>query len=194
MTPGAAGVSATPRAGNEAGESGPPGEHRPTGAFAGLLRAAIAPVVSVVALVALLTIWTVTGGAGTLRRVHVDVTLAAIPVSFRPGAGNALAYASTYLEIRNLGSNDDLVGAASPVARGALLVRQGRTPLAVRGQLARIPVPAGSTLELSPFGTDLVLIGPRPLHVGEIVPVTLDFRYAGPVRVDLVVTSALANP
>jgi len=172
----------------------PLGGHRPAGALTALLKAAIAPVLSAAALVGLLTIWTVSGGAGTLRRVHVDVTLAAIPLSFRPGAGNALPAATTYLEIRNLGSHDDLVGARSPMARGALLVRRGRTPLAARGRLAKIPLPAGSTLDLSPFGTDLVLIRPRPLHIGEIVPVTLDFQYSGPVRIDLIVTAALGSP
>ena len=194
MTPRAAGVSERPPAESAGSEGGPSDDHRPAGAFTDLLKAAIAPVLSAAALVGLLTIWTVTGGAGTLRRVHVDVTLAAIPLSFRPGAGHALADATTYLEIRNLGSGDDLVGATSPIARGALLVRHGRTPLAVGGQLPLIPLPAGSTLDLSPFGADLILIRPRPLHIGQIVPVTLDFKHAGRVRVDLVVTAGLASP
>ena len=49
-------------------------------------------------------------------------------------------------------------------------------------------------MNLNPFGRDLVLIHPRALHIGEIVPITLEFRQAGPVRVDLIVTASLPNP
>ena len=52
----------------------------------------------------------------------------------------------------------------------------------------------GASLDLSPFGRDLVLLRPRPLLPGEIVPITLDFSRAGTVRVDLVVTASLASP
>ncbi len=194
MTPGFAGTSERPQASPAVSDRALTSEPRPAGVVGSLLRAAIAPVLSAAVLVGLLTIWTVTGGAGTLRRVHVDVTLAAIPLSFRPGAGNALPYATTYLEIRNLGSADDLVGATSPFAREALLVRRGSAPMTAHGRLVQIPLPAGSALNLGPFGVDLVLLRPRSLHIGEIVPITLDFRNAGPVRVDLVVTSALASP
>lgn len=102
--------------------------------------------------------------------------------------------ATTYLDIKNVGSADELIGARSPIARGALLVRDGRTPLSRGRRLGEIALPAGATLNLTPFGRDLVLVHPRPLHVGEIVPITLVFRHAGPVRVDLLVSSSFGNP
>ncbi len=167
---------------------------RPPGALASLLRAAVAPVLAAAVLVGLLAVWTVTGGAGTLRKVHVEVTLAAIPLSFRPGAGNALRDATTYLDIKNVGTSDFLVGARSPKASRVIIVRDGRIPLARGRQLRAIPIAGGGSLDLSPFGADVVLIHPQPLHIGETVPITLDFRYAGRVLIDLVVTASLANP
>ncbi len=162
------------------------------GEITSVLRAAIAPVLSAALLVGLLLAWTESGGAGTLRRVHVDITLAAIPISLRPGAGRGLAAAPTYLDIKNLGAADELLGATSPAAARVLLVRLGRSPFGRGGRLGRIPLAAGGTLDLSPFGTDVVLLRPRALHTGEIVPITLVFRQAGRVRVDLTVTSALS--
>ena len=167
---------------------------RQPGAFAGLLRSAAAPVLSAAVLIGLLTVWTLTGGAGTLRPVQVDVTLAAIPLSPRPGAGDDMPDATTYLQIRNLGSADELIGARSPDARGAVVVRDGRDPLASRGRLAGVGLAPGAVTNLSPFGVDLILLHPRPLHPGEIVPVTLEFSQAGRVLVDLIVTTSLASP
>ncbi len=194
MTSHPARVTDEPQVPPRAGENAPPGDHQPAGAVVGLLRAAIGPVLAAALLIGLLSAWTLTGGAGTLRRVHVEITLAAIPLSFAPGAGDGLPDAVTYLEIRNIGSADDLVGARSPMARGTLLVRDGRSPLAADGQLSEIAFPAGATIDLSPFGLDLVLLHPRALHIGEIVPITLEFRDGGPVRVNLLVTSSLASP
>ncbi len=194
MMPGPAAAADESLARLPGGDGSSPGGKRPAGALAGLLRAAIAPVLSAAVLLVLLTVWVRTGGAGTLRRVHVEITLAAIPLSFGPGAGSGLPEATTYLEIRNVGPADYLIGARSPAARGTLLARVGRTPLARGGHLAEIALAAGATLDLNPFGRDLVLIRPRALHTGEIVPITLEFRHAGPVRVDLIVTASLPNP
>ena len=167
---------------------------RPPGAFGGLLRAAAVPVLAAAVLIGLLTGWTLAGGAGSLRRVQVEVKLAAIPLSLRPGAGVGLSYATTYLQLRNLGSAGRLIGARSPDARGVLLVRDGRAPFARGARLAGIELTPGAITDLSPFGADLILLHPRALHAGEIVPVTLEFSRAGDLLVDLVVTTSLASP
>ena len=39
-------------------------------------------------------------------------------------------------------------------------------------------MPGGRSVSLSPFTADVVLVGARPLHAGEQVPVTLTFRHA----------------
>ncbi|HUL25847.1 MAG TPA: copper chaperone PCu(A)C [Streptosporangiaceae bacterium] len=158
----------------------------------GLARAAIAPALSAALLVGLLSAWVATGGGGSLRRVYVQVGLAAIPLSFAPHAAHATA--TTYIEIRNLAGPDELVAARTPIARQAVLVRDGRTPSAPGSLLPGLAIPAGGTASLNPFGADIVLLHPAALHLGEIVPLTLVFRHAGKVRIDVTVTSSLTSP
>ncbi|HYB88599.1 MAG TPA: copper chaperone PCu(A)C [Streptosporangiaceae bacterium] len=160
--------------------------------LAGLARAAIAPALSAAILVGLLSAWVMTGGAGSLRRVYVQVGLAAIPLSFAPHAAHATT--TTYIVIKNLAGPDELLAARTPIARQAVLVRDGRTPSAPGSVLPGLAIPAGGTTSLNPFGTDIVLLHPAELHSGEVVPLTLVFRHAGTVRIDATVTSSLTSP
>ena len=159
----------------------------------GLLRTAAAPLVAAALIISLLFAWTITGGAGTLRRVRITVGLAAIPVPLiqRPGARQPDV--TTYLVIRSPGSPDELIGASTPKAAAVIFVRNGRQPFASGGRLTSIAVPAAG-VNLSPFGVDIVLLHPAALQSGEVVPVTLRFRNAGRVVVNLQVTNSLANP
>jgi len=152
---------------------------RPAGELA---RAGLAPLAGAAALIVLLSGWVLAGGAGTISRVRVQVTLAAVPVpAFTAGAG-AGRTAPAYLDIRNLsGQPDELTSARSPAASRVELRRRGAAA-------AGFGVPAHGTVTLSPFGPDLVLVGARPLRAGQTVPLTLMFRHAGQVTVTAAIT------
>jgi len=79
--------------------AGPPGRRW----LAELARAAAGPVACAVVLSGLLSAWVVSGGAGTLTRVRIQITLAAVPMrAFTPQAAAAAGAAHTWLTIRNL--------------------------------------------------------------------------------------------
>jgi copper(I)-binding protein len=140
----------------------------------GLARAAAAPAACAAVLIGLLSAWVSAGGAGTVARVRIEVTLAAIPMP----AGHAARPVSTraYLTIRNLsGRPDELTGARSPAAR--------------RVTLSPVAIPAHGTVTLTPFGADLTLIGPGHLLADQHVPLTLFFRHAGRVTIQATVTA-----
>jgi copper(I)-binding protein len=154
-----------------------------------LIRSAAGPVICAVVLVGLLSAWVASGAAGTLVRVRIQVTMAAVPMrALTPQADAVIRTATTFLTIRNLsGTPDELVAARSPMASHVELTQvnaaQHRIPL------AGLVVPAHGTLTLSPFGNDLVLVDPAPFEKSLAVPLTLTFRHAGPVTVDATVTA-----
>ena len=154
-----------------------------------LLRAAAGPVICAVVLTGLLAAWAATGGAGTLTRVRLQVTLAAVPMrAFTPQAAAAVDAATTFLTIKNLsGTPDELVAASSPVA-GRVVLTERTGISASRTVVADLVVPAHGTLTLSPFGDDLVLQDPAPFETRMAVPLTLTFRHAGTVTIDAPVT------
>ncbi len=155
-----------------------------------LARAAFGPVICAVLLIGLLSAWVTTGGAGTLSRVKLQVTMTAVPMrAFTPQAAAAVGSATTFLTIRNLsGTPDELIAVRSPIARQVLLtVRSG--PDAPRVAVSGLAIPAHGTLTLSPFGDDVVLEHPAPYETSSTVPLTLTFRHAGTVTVDATVTA-----
>jgi copper(I)-binding protein len=155
-----------------------------------LVRAAFGPVICAVVLIGLLAAWVATGGAGTLSRVRLQVTLAAVPMrAFTPQAAASVGSATTFLTIRNLsGSPDELVAVRSPIARQVVLtVRSG--PDALRVVVSDLAIPAHGTLTLSPFGDDVVLRDPAPFESSPTVPLILTFRHAGTVTVEATVTA-----
>jgi periplasmic copper chaperone A len=155
-----------------------------------LLRAVAGPVICAVVLTGLLAAWVATGGAGTLTRVRLQVTLAAVPMrAFTPQAAAAVGSATTFLTIKNLtGTPDELVAARSPIAHRVVLTERSG-PAAPRTVIADMVVPAHGTLTLSPFGDDLVLQDPAPFETSAAVPLTLTFRHAGTVTIDALVTA-----
>jgi len=151
-----------------------------------LLRAVAGPVICAAAVTGLLAAWAGTGGAGTLTRVRLQVTQAAVPMrAFTPQAAATVEAATTFLTIRNLsGAPDELVAARSPLVRRILLRHRGGP-----AQDGPLVIPAHGTLTLTPFGDDLVLQQPTPYESLATVPLTLTFRHSGTVTIDASVTA-----
>lgn len=162
----------------------------PSGRLAELARAAAAPVISAVLVTGLLSGWVITGGAGTVTRVEVRVTLAAVPMrAYVASRARAIHAAPTYLTIRNLASvPDELLSVGSPVSSHVVLAGppgpRGARPV-VRG----ITIPARGSVTLTPFSVDVVLMNPVRYEADMTVPLTLIFRHAGRVHVDAQVTA-----
>jgi copper(I)-binding protein len=153
------------------------------GSLAGLLRAAIAPVICSALLLAMLSAWVITGGDGTLTRVTIEITTAAVAEPASAGTS-----APTYLTVVNLSGADRLVSVTTPDARRVELVQHDGDPATPGKALTGAPIGAHATVTFSPFGTDIVLIDPARLGVGASVPLTLRFASAGRVTVDATVT------
>ncbi len=175
---------------DSASTASPPGaanRHAAHGVAHELARAGAAPVICSLVLVAVLAAWVTIGGAGSLTRVRIRVTQAAIPMLSFTDHASAARTAPVYLTLRNLSGNADvLVSASSPDAARVELAsrRAGGSGRAV----AALPVPARATVSLSPFGEDLVLVDPGPLVAGQQVQLVLRFRHAGIVTVEATVT------
>jgi len=150
-----------------------------------LLRAVAGPVVCAVVVTGLLAAWTGTGAGGTLTRVRLQVTQAAVPMrAFTPQAAARVTAATTFLTIRNLsGTPDELVAARTPLARSIELRQPGPA------QGSPLVIPAHGTLTLTPFGDDLVLQQPAPYETRATVSLTLTFRHSGTVTIDAPVTA-----
>jgi periplasmic copper chaperone A len=149
-----------------------------------LLRAVAGPLICAAVVTGLLAAWVTAGGGGTLTRVRLQVTEAAIPMrAFTPQAAAAVHTATTFLTIQNLtGTPDELIAAGSPFARRVVLRQRGPA------QAGPLVVPAHGTLTLTPIGDDLVLQQPSPYESRATVPLTLTFRRAGTVTIDVPVT------
>jgi len=155
-----------------------------------LAMAAAAPVICAAVLTGLLSAWVATGGAGTITRVQIQVTVAAVPMrAYTASAAAAKGSAATYLTIRNLsGSPDELVSARSPISHHVVLTQ--RTGSAGPSSLVSgLVIPAHGIVTLSPFGGDVVLMAPAPFETDMSVPLTLTFRHAGNVTVEAAVTA-----
>jgi copper(I)-binding protein len=158
-----------------------------------LARAAVGPLICVIVLTGLLSAWVIGGGAGTLTRIRLQITQAAVPMRGFT-AKTATGAATTFLTIRNLTStSDELIAVSSPVASRVLLtVRSGSAAsgsAASRTAVGDLVIPARSTLTLTPFGDDIVLQDPAPYENRPTVPITLTFRHAGTVTIDAAVTA-----
>jgi copper(I)-binding protein len=134
-------------------------------------------VLCAVAVIGLLSAWVGIGGAGTISRIQLEVTFAALPVSAGPGGTTA-----PYLTIRNFsGRAYEVTAASSPDARRVTMRRRGPGGLVI---------PAHATVTFSPLGNDIELAGTRRLRAGQLVPLTLVFGQAGRVTVESTVTPA----
>ncbi len=155
-----------------------------------LARAAAGPVACALVLTGALSAWVASGGAGTLTRVQVTISLAAVPMrAFTERAAVAAGAAHTYLVIHNLASTpDELIAVRSPVAYRIVLTRRASLdgPATV---VSGLPIPGDGTLTLSPLGDDVVLEDPTLYESSRAVALTLVFRHAGQVTIDAAVTA-----
>ena len=102
-----------------------------------------------------------------------------------------------FVEIVNGGKTaDQLVSASSPASDRMEIhtMTMERGIMRMRPLPDGIVIPPGATASLRPGGNHLMLIGLKaPLAQGQTVPVTLTFRRAGPVKVQLTVEAAGAT-
>jgi len=154
-----------------------------------LVRAAAGPVLCALVLTGLLAGWAAARGAGTLTKVRLQVTLAAVPMrAFTPQAADAVGTAQAYLVIRNLSSvPDQLIAVHTPIAARVVFVQGGLGGRQTR--VADLTVPAAGTLTLSPLSGGLLIEHPAPFENRRTVPLTLVFRHAGQVTVNATVTA-----
>ena len=159
-----------------------------------LVRAAAMPLAAALVLIGLLAAWVVTGGAGTLHRVRMQVSQAAIPArGYTASAAAAVHSAPLYLTIRNLtGQADELTGVSSPAAPRVELITRQRVG-GPRAVVHSLTVPAHGTLTLTPFGDDVVLENPVPYETRASVPLVLTFKHTGKLTVHATV-SAVGTP
>jgi copper(I)-binding protein len=158
--------------------------------LAELARAGAAPVICAAIVIAMLSVWVITGGAGTVTRVRIQIGLAAVPMrAYLPSRASAIHAAPIYLTIRNLsGVPDELVSVRSPVSSHVVFTGPPG-PRGTRPVKAGLAVPAHGSITLTPFGEDVVLMDPARFEGGMTVPLTLTFRHAGQVRVNAAVTA-----
>jgi copper(I)-binding protein len=152
-----------------------------------LARAVAGPLICVIVLLGLLSAWVSTGGAGTLTRVRLQITLAAVPdrgVTRQTATGPA----TTFMTIRNLTATpDELLSVTSPLARHIVLTER-TAPDAPQSVVRDLVIPARAELFLSPAGDDIVLQDPATYEYRTTVPLTLTFRHAGTITLQALVT------
>ena len=111
----------------------------------------------------------------------------ATPPGAKTGAG--------FLQLKNAGAADRVVGASSPVAGRVemhVTVREGDV-MKMR-EVKGFDVPAKGSFELKPGGAHLMLMDlKRPIKKGEKVPLTLKLEKGGELKVDLVAEEAGAR-
>jgi copper(I)-binding protein len=151
-----------------------------------LVRSAAGGWICAVVLVGLLSAWAAVGGAGSISRVRIQVTLAAVPMrGFTAAIADGANTPNTYLTAKNLAStSDELLSVRSPDARRVELTR-----LPGRKALAGLVIPADGTLTLTPLGDDVVLVDPVAYESKGSILLTPVFRNAGQVTVDATVTA-----
>lgn len=105
-----------------------------------------------------------------------------------PGMSMGVAY----LSITNRGAKPDaLIGASMSLAE-SVEIHQTRVVdgMARMRPMSEVPLPAGATVKIEPGGTHLMLVGLKePLVAGRRLPLTLEFREAGSITVELSVES-----
>lgn len=130
-----------------------------------------------------LTAWTAAGAAGT--PAELEVTHARLLQPFPGRESTAVVFTVT-----NSGNADDrLVSVTSPAVDEAMLSQDADAgESAARMQMiASAKVPARGTLEMTPYGTDVMVELRDPVKLGQRIPFTLYFAQSGPVTTEALV-------
>ena len=109
-----------------------------------------------------------------------------------PGTENG----AVYLKIVNHGAADRLVGARTSAARAAEVHTSAtRDGVVEMRRVDALPIAAGTTIELAPGGTHVMLVGlASRLEAGAHVGLTLLFANGGEIAVEVTVVDARAPP
>jgi len=97
-----------------------------------------------------------------------------------------------YLAITNHGKSPDSLIAASSPAAARVEIHESRIVdgVARMRPLTQVAIAAGATVKIEPGGIHLMLVDLKsPLTAGKPVPLTLEFRGAGRITVNLSVES-----
>ncbi len=110
-----------------------------------------------------------------------------------PGMSMGVAY----LSITNRSKAADALIAASTPAATKVEFHETRVAdgMARMRPLMEIDIPPGETVKIQPGGIHLMLVGlEAPLELGKSVPLTLEFRQAGKITVELAIEARDASP
>ncbi|OEJ95776.1 copper chaperone PCu(A)C [Streptomyces thermolilacinus] len=130
-----------------------------------------------------LTAWTAAGAAGS--PAELSVTHARVLQPFPGRASTAVVFT-----VRNEGAADDrLLAVTSPAVNSAMLSQDadaGQAAARMR-MIGSAPVPARGALEMTPYGTDVMVELREPVRLGERGPFTLHFQQSPPLNVEALV-------
>ncbi|MFI1209768.1 copper chaperone PCu(A)C [Streptomyces sp. NPDC020802] len=143
------------------------------------LIAALAPVAACGVALGGLTTWVTQGNAGSPARIAV--TDGRVFLSF-----SSTRETSAFFRITNSGGADDrLLKVTSSATGGDAALSRHRmagTQAAYGQTVVSAAVPAGESLAMSPFGTDVTVRAREAWREGDLVPFTLHFARSGRIE------------
>jgi copper(I)-binding protein len=144
---------------------------------------AVAAVVASAVAMGGLTAWTAAGAAGT--PAELEVTHARLLQPFPGRESTAVVFTVT----NGGNATDRLTGVSSPAVTEAMLAQDADAgeAAAKMQMIASVEVPAAGTLEMTPYGTDVMVKLREPVRLGQRIPFTLHFEQSGDVRAEALV-------
>ncbi|WP_327748171.1 copper chaperone PCu(A)C [Streptomyces europaeiscabiei] len=143
------------------------------------LITALAPVAVCSVALGGLTTWVAQGNAGSPARI--SITGGRVFLSF-----SSTRETSAFFRITNSGGGDDrLLKVTSSAASGDPTLSRHRmagTRAAYGQTVDSAAVPAGDSLAMSPFGTDVTVRAKETWREGDLVPFTLHFAHSGRIK------------
>lgn len=113
----------------------------------------------------------------------IQAATAYVPVPITPGLTSA------YLVIRNYTSRPDSLISVRTSAGGRVVFRMPADGGTRMHSVPAITLPANTTVRLVPDGPHLLISGIGHLQNGKVITLTLEFRHAGALRVQALVTN-----
>ncbi len=105
-------------------------------------------------------------------------------------APHGMSMGAAYLSITNHGTSEEqLIGASTPVAASVQIHRTTIVDgIARMRPMTEVVIPAGATVKIEPGGIHLMLVDLKAeLEAGKRAPLTLEFRHAGKITVQLAI-------